>query len=383
MPPGAKAILKRMERREYKDEDRHEAHKAWMRSPEGQRKAAVMVKEFKSLSPEERALAAGVAACTGDVEAVPLIIAGLSDRKAGKEVVNAVRYASRMGAKEDFRKAVAPHVLRWLPKARDLVVSALPRLDASLAAEALLGADFLKDDPVLTTEVLKAFNEAGQPVPLAVAEASLAIHLPAMKKSRGGGPAFEAWREALFALAAHKPEEAVALAEKIATKWRGCDDSLSEVFLHANGLRNLYDRLCDVSDDPQAYARLPEPARIYYATTYFLADWENGGLSQVFGNSTGDLAEEAKKGFLIIGAERDSRILDEVWSWFGPDGPSPNRSLRQHQMDNMEPSFWDREERMDEQESKGRVNRQHEPSPWWLLKRWAARNAEVLRPLVA
>ena len=149
----------------------------------------------------------------------------------------------------------------------------------------------------------------------------------------------------------------------------------------AAGLTGLYDRLCDFHDDRKKFEALPEPARIYFALSYFVADSENGGVGQALGNSTGDLLPLVRKGYQEVGDPRGASYLEAMLKPVGPDGPSLDREERNRQMDEMEPDFWTQEDDLGDEWAKEWADK-----PWvsttWLLSLYANKHAAVLRPVM-
>jgi hypothetical protein len=154
-----------------------------------------------------------------------------------------------------------------------------------------------------------------------------------------------------------------------------------EIPLAAARLMGLYESLLNDSDDDASFKRLPEPAQIYFAVTLFEADSDNGGISQALENSTGDYLPLVRKGYREIGDARSASYLEAMLMPFGKEGPSSNRDKRKAQMEAMKPDYWEQKEAIGEKWSQsngegGRI------STLWLLNRWVARHADVLKPLV-
>jgi hypothetical protein len=381
-----KSIIRSMTKRDESFADSMTAHEQWIRSPAGALEAAALAEACLGLDPEVRDFAAEIAARTGASAAVPLVAAALKDPDCGRLVLTGVWYAARFGSDPEFKKGVAPHLIPWTLRQTESgenhAITALPEFDPDLARSALLQPEFLDRDDATAVQIIKAFTEAGLAVPLDVVRCQLERWEPKLKASRGGGADFLAWKTCICALAFHHPEDAVIKVQSVVTKWPGCSDSLSEVLLHAAGITGIYYRLCDFADDAARFETLPHPARLYFAASYFLSDWENGGVGQALSNSTGDYAHLAKQGFAAAGDTWTCSYLDKVFALFGSEGPPLNREARQQLMDTMQPTFWDQEESLNDEWHAALKKRRSEVSSRYLLDRYAAKHAEVLQPLM-
>lgn len=84
------------------------------------------------------------------------------------------------------------------------------------------------------------------------------------------------------------------------------------------------------------YRSLSEPEKRFYAVQGLLMEVNNGGFGQYFFNSAGNYASDAVAGLCEMGASSAGALLQEAMSAF-PDGtPSPKRSERQSQMEQVE-----------------------------------------------
>jgi hypothetical protein len=59
----------------------------------------------------------------------------------------------------------------------------------------------------------------------------------------------------------------------------------------------------------------------------------NGGFTQYYFNSTGDLAQFAPTALDTIGATETAKVVRRANALFGPSGPPSDRSLRQDQLE--------------------------------------------------
>jgi hypothetical protein len=84
--------------------------------------------------------------------------------------------------------------------------------------------------------------------------------------------------------------------------------------------------------DTRGAAGLTPPQRHYLTLWWLDAKVRNGGFSQFFFNSTGNLAPYAVAAADAIGAPRVAAIISRTVRLFGPDGPSSDRDTRHAQL---------------------------------------------------
>lgn len=368
-------------------EERFAAQLKWIESEEGAAELALLEKHFAALSIRGRKLVSEIAARSGRTQALSLTLLGLLDKECRAGVIESVRYATIFESEPEFRAGIAPEIARWA--LRDcsaigrMAIEMLPKLDAGIARQTLLSPDLLNGEPERIIGILGIFNEAGKSLPIEFVEKALTHYGEASaRQAFPGDSAYDGWRQAVFALAYHKPVEAVAVIEQRVALQPQWSDNLSGIWLHSSGLMNLYHHLCDWADNPATFGMLPETTRIYFATSYFLCDCENGGIGQALGNSIGDHAHLALAGFDLVGASGWVAFLEQVFALFGADGPSMNRQDRNRQMEAMEPSFWAREEALNAELFGQKVESNEILSARWLLERYAAEQVDELRPFL-
>jgi Domain of unknown function (DUF4375) len=383
--PKLKAILAAYDKRE-EGESAREAHRAWLKTTTGREEAAYLAERYESLHDMRKYEVPTELARTGAPEIVPLVTKTLADGKNGRHVLAGIFYACQLaGAGDDFRHAVAPGVVPWVGKGivsgQDAAVELLPQLDGPLAARILLTDEFVSKDAPLVHVVLASFNDVGMEVPRPPIQKLLDAW-----KSTGTDQSSEyrirkGYREAVRALAVHDPRQALDIAERIVRENPRESEAYSEIPLAAAGLTGLYESLCDSADDPAKFAKLPEIARIYFAVGCFEADCSNGGIEQALGNSTGDYLPLVRKGYQEIGDPRSFQFVEWMCKPFGPEGPSTDRTARIHQMASMTPTYDEQVEPLREAWEK----QDKDPSlvsTEWLLNRYAAAHAKVMKPLV-
>ena len=80
--------------------------------------------------------------------------------------------------------------------------------------------------------------------------------------------------------------------------------------------------------------------RYIFAINWYVAEVNNGGHYQFYGNSTGIVWEDTMNGFEAIGAERNAEIVKESTLLFGGN-PSKDREKRNKQMDLLNLDYGD------------------------------------------
>jgi hypothetical protein len=73
--------------------------------------------------------------------------------------------------------------------------------------------------------------------------------------------------------------------------------------------------------------------RAIYTGTVFAREVDNGGLSQFFWNSSGDLYQEVLQGLTRLGASNKAMSLQKAARFFGDEETIPERSIRQAKLD--------------------------------------------------
>lgn len=383
--PKLTRILKDYDQRE-EQADPPVAHSAWLKSAPGKEEAAYLAVNYDHLHEMRKYDVPSELARTGNIHVIPLLKKAIADPTYGKSVLSGLFFACHLGkASNEFRKQMAPEVIRWIGKgtssSSDLAVELLPVMDRSLASETLIKDEYLAKDAPLVAITLDSLNDSGIEVPMSRITMLLESWKVSARDENTEYRIIRGYREAVRAWAFHEPEAAVEFVEKLIRDHPQESENFAEIPLAAARLSDLYDKLCDHSDDPETFARLPEAARIYFAVVYFQADSDNGGISQALGNSTGDHLPLVRKGCGEIGAVDALDYLDWMCKPFGPEGPSTNRDKRNRQMETMKPSYFEQEEQLLDAWVKRNADKRI-PSTIWLVNRYAARHASVLRPFV-
>jgi hypothetical protein len=88
--------------------------------------------------------------------------------------------------------------------------------------------------------------------------------------------------------------------------------------------------------DKQGYDKLSKPERVFLCVWGLEGEVYNGGFDQYYFNSAGDHAGEAVESLGEIGAKSSRDVVRQANALFGAGGPSPNRDMRQKQLDSLD-----------------------------------------------
>lgn len=121
------------------------------------------------------------------------------------------------------------------------------------------------------------------------------------------------------------------------------DDSL----INANDAQDVIEPLwwsVSIYDGEEQYENdlmpFTMPQRYVFAMQWYEVEICNGGHVQFYSNSTGIVWEDAMKGFMAIGANKNVDIIKESAIRMG-GSPSKDRKEREKQIDNLHPEFDD------------------------------------------
>jgi len=374
--------------REFNDreesDNRVQQHRLWLLTREGAEDTNYLAEHYLRLTKSQRHLMPMELARTGLRQIVPFVNAALQNEDDGGSVLSGIWYAYMFGRAEDeFGAGIAPELLKHVAAGGtkvEEVIELLPLMDAELAAKLLLTDEQLCPQSPYVEVILTAFNDARLGIPRERVEHLLKAWQPIMKKADAPYRIRRGCLEAVRALAAHDPQEGVALATEMVEAMPRDSYLWAEVVLAAAGLTGLYDELCDHFDPPEKFTKLPESAKVYSAIKCFQLDSQNGGFSQALGNSTGDYLPWVKKGYALLGDTHGTSFLEWMCKPFGSEGPSPVEDVRLRQMESMEPSYWEQEDAL--RESWGKAHPNESSKTQWLLSLYAAKHAAELRPLL-
>ena len=97
-------------------------------------------------------------------------------------------------------------------------------------------------------------------------------------------------------------------------------------------LIEMYDRICRKSQDGDQLNCLTGPEQVFLVTQQVETEVNNGGFSQYFCNSSGNLANRMVDAFTEIGAEKTAEICKRALEVFGGTVPA-NRRERIERLD--------------------------------------------------
>jgi HEAT repeat protein len=205
---------------------------------------------------------------------------------------------------------------------------ALLALDRERAVEVLSGAEVLRPDNRNVHNALRALKDAEVGVPAARLRALLA----AVRDGANSYPFDYGYADGLILLAR---AEGKAAADVIADaqEWGNLRvrKAAAEAAGIVAGVRDAYAVVIDRFEGAGADG-LSEPQLYYLTLSWLDAEVRNGGFSQYFFNSSGDLAGHAVEAAGAVGATEAARVIRKAVELFGPDGPNPDRDKRMDQL---------------------------------------------------
>lgn len=101
---------------------------------------------------------------------------------------------------------------------------------------------------------------------------------------------------------------------------------------------SVFDRVNEKSDIGENLSALNEYERVQFVTQWLEAEVNNGGFSQFFYNSAGDVTNELVSSFEAIGAIKTAAICQQAVDAFGCDVPT-DRDEREELLDTMGDGF--------------------------------------------
>lgn len=104
---------------------------------------------------------------------------------------------------------------------------------------------------------------------------------------------------------------------------------------------NIYDGPAEYSKSLVSFTK---EQRLIHAIIWYTAEVNNGGHDQFYSNSTGIVWKDALAGFREIGLAEAALVIEESAKRMGGN-PSLDRSERQEQLDTLQPSFDDLDNR--------------------------------------
>ena len=201
-------------------------------------------------------------------------------------------------------------------------------LDRERAMKVLVGEDHLRPDNRYVSKALRALKDAEVLVPAPLLRALLSGIL----HKANVYPFDYAYADGLVLLAR---AEGAAAADVIADVRRWGNKHVKQAAAEALGItvgvKDAYAVVIDRFEQAGA-GGLSEPQLNYLTLWWLDADVSNGGFTQYFFNSTGDLAGHAAEAAEAIGAKEAARIFRKAAALFGPGGPPADRDTRMEQL---------------------------------------------------
>jgi Domain of unknown function (DUF4375) len=303
--------------------------------PFGLPEVAVLEPALRHPDERFRELALYHLARCGNDEAIDVLRAGLKSKSESCRTYTLMGLAFLKGSprgSKKFRAALFEASLPLLDDNEygpaDSAPRALLALDPARARLVLLGPAVFRADNKNIYQVLQALKDASVPVP----GSQLRSLLAGLKKKATDFPFDSAYADGLILLArmeGSRCKDLIADAEtwgKDRVKQAAAEASaIVAGVTDADGFVNkLYER--------KGVQGLTEPQLNYLALSWLDAEVNNGGFSQYYFNSSGDLAGHAVKAARAVGAHKLAKIVEDANALFGKKGPDPDRDKRMDQV---------------------------------------------------
>lgn len=270
---------------------------------------------------------------TGTPTIVPLIRLAFQDEDeyVRSYALMGLEYAlNRSGLAEVAQAELFSDVANLLreDKNADKAAAILYRLDSAKALEFFLSPEvFTAKSPILH-EALEVLADAKVPV----SRGTLLTLIQSLEADELKYPQTYTLAEALRLLGQHRNEsDRDFLRQRLTHAEARVAKGAAAGLLGSFGLEGFEQRIWD-AEKKNDIAGLTDQQRLYRAVFICDAEINNGGLSQYFVNSSGDDWRNAMAGFKAMGFSERFSVLTEATGMFGPNGPSPNRSVRQDQL---------------------------------------------------
>lgn len=271
----------------------------------------------------------------GNDDAIDALKAGLrsESEKCRTWTLMGLEFLKRSGrGSKTFRAALFDAALPLIEDVDYSPAEHAPRallvLDFERAKGILLGKNVLRPEAKWINYILRALRDEKVAVPVG----ELRDLLAAIKNKATKYPFDYTYAEGLMLLAMAEGAKATDLIAD-AMKWG--NDRVREGAAEANqiaaGVANPYAVVIDVYRREGAKG-LSQP-QLYYLTLFFLdAEVQNGGFSQFYFNSSGDLAPHAVAAARAVGAAKIADLVQKANGLFGKPGPSADRNERMDQL---------------------------------------------------
>lgn len=118
---------------------------------------------------------------------------------------------------------------------------------------------------------------------------------------------------------------------------------------------DVFERICEKCEYGENIKKLNEHERVIYITQTLEQEINNGGFSQYFFNSSGNLANESVDAFTKIGALKTAEICKKALDLFGgnvPADPEARQELLEEldcddEFDKLDDAFYDYEDNLE------------------------------------
>lgn len=271
----------------------------------------------------------------GNDNAIPALRAGLASasERCRTYALMGLEFLARTGrGSPRFRRALFDAARPLLEDSEYGPAEHAPRallvLDRERAAKVLLSADVLRADHPNVREVLRALKDAQVPAPAP----RLREVLAGLRAGANDFPRDRAYGDGLLLLARAEGQAATDLIAD-ARVWGNefLKRAAAEAALLVAGVTDPY-AVVMRRIERTGVAGLSEPQLNYLTLTWLDDEVRNGGFSQYFFNSAGELAGYAVAAAEAVGAPKLARIIEKAVSLFGSDGPATDRDERMDQL---------------------------------------------------
>lgn len=274
----------------------------------------------------------------GNDDAIPFLLAGLASpsEECRSYTLIGLEFLKHPGRGTGcFRRTLFDAALPLLndtDRPAEYAPRALLALERERAEDVLLGEGVMRADNRRVYETLRALKDANVPVPAAQMRALLV----ALRGKAGEFPFDFAYENAMILIArAEGPAAAdvIADAQVWGNEWvkRGA----AEAAAISTGVQDAYSVVME-RYERAGVAGLSDPQRNYLALNWLDAEVCNGGFSQFFFNSTGELAGYAVTAAKAVGATDAAEVIRSAVALFGPSGPAADRAERLEQLSELD-----------------------------------------------
>jgi hypothetical protein len=314
-----------------------------------------------------------IAQCGND-DAIDVIKAGLRSpsEHCRTWTLMGLEFLKRTGrGSKVFRTAVFDAVVPLIDDEEYSPAEHAPRallvLDFERAKGVLLSKEHFHPNAKHINEVLRALRDERVVVPAS----DLRDLLAAIRNKATKYPFDYAYAEGLVLLAISEgPKAAGLIADAAVWGNERVREGTAEATQVAAGVADAFDFVIAIYQ--QHGAKGLSGPQLHYLTLSFLdAEVRNGGFSQFYFNSSGDLASYAVAAAKAVGATKIAELVQKANSLFGKSGPSVDRDKRMDQLskvdlkalNDLDTQYYECSERLSE-----------------LLPRFAASHADAFKP---